>query len=329
MSGRTSESGNASHSANPTAHGMALTYPGAVRVREVGPRDGIQSEPARVSTGDKIRLIDALSVTGLRFIEAVSFVSPKAVPQMADARAVWEGMRRGGGVFYSALVPNRKGAESAAEVRADGMQAFISASETYNERNVGKSVRASLEDVAGVVAVGRAEGIPVEGTVSTAFGCPYEGDVSPERVTDVAKELADRGITSISFGDTTGMATPRRVNEVVDALRGKVQGLEINMHFHDTRGTGLANVVTAMSLGIDYFDSSIGGLGGSPFAAGSSGNIATEDLVYMCEDMQIVTGVDLDRLLDAARVAEELVDTELPGKVLKAGPRLARMQGAP
>ncbi|MDQ3914324.1 MAG: hydroxymethylglutaryl-CoA lyase [Actinomycetota bacterium] len=293
----------------------------SVRVREVGPRDGIQSEKASVATADKVALIDALSASGLRYIEAVSFVSPKAIPQMADAREVWEGMTRRPGVVYSALVPNRKGAEIAAEVGVDSMQVFVAATDSYNLNNVRKKVRDSIEDVQAVVDVARGAGIPVEGTISTAFGCPYEGDVPPERVVEVSRWMAGTGIDTISYGDTTGMGTPRRVTDVVTALREQLPELSLNMHFHDTRGTGLANVVTALDLGIDYFDASIGGMGGSPYAAGATGNIATEDLVHMLADMEIATGVDLEVLLEAGRLAQGFIRGELPGKVLKAGPR--------
>lgn len=298
-----------------------MSYPSAVRIREVGPRDGIQSEKADVSTEDKIRLLDALSATGLRYIEAVSFVSPKAIPQMADAREVWAGAARNPDVFYSALVPNRRGAETAVESGMDGMQVFIAATDSYNVKNLGRTVKESLKDVADVVDVARAAGIPVEGTISTAFGCPYEGDVAPERVVEVTKLLQERGIAAISYGDTTGMGTPRRVREVVGALQTEVPEVDLNMHFHDTRGTGLANVLVALEMGIDYFDASIGGMGGSPYAAGATGNIATEDLVHMLIDMQIETGIDLDALLGAGRVAQEVIHGELPSKILKAGPR--------
>ncbi|MEA2487532.1 MAG: hydroxymethylglutaryl-CoA lyase [Actinomycetota bacterium] len=300
-----------------------MDYPKAVRIREVGPRDGIQSEKADVPTAKKVELLDALSKTGLRYIEAVSFVSPKAIPQMADARLVWERMDRNPDVFYSALVPNRKGAETAAEVGADGMQVFVAASEEYNLRNVKKPVRDSIADVAEVVAVGRAARIPVEGTLSNSFGSPYEGDVPVDRVVEVARWIVETGISCISFGDTTGMATPRRVREVIDAVRSALPDLEINMHFHDTRGTGLANVVVALELGVDYFDSSIGGMGGSPYAVGATGNISTEDLVHMLDDMQIDTGVDLASLIEAGQLAQTFIQGELPSKVLKAGPRLA------
>jgi hydroxymethylglutaryl-CoA lyase len=292
-----------------------------VKVREVGPRDGIQSERAAISTADKVKLIDMLGRTGVRFIEAVSFVSPKAVPQMADARDVWGALDRRSGVFYSALVPNRRGAEIAVEAAVDGMQVFVAATDSYNLRNVGKSTWESMADVREVTAIAGTAGIPVEGTISTAFGCPYEGDVDPGRICEVSRWMTDAGITSISYGDTTGMGTPTRVVTVVEAVREALPDLTINMHFHDTRGTGLANVLAALELGIDYFDASVGGMGGSPFAAGASGNIATEDLVHMLEDMGIATGIDLGALLDAARFAQSLIEGELPSKVLRAGPR--------
>ena len=292
-----------------------------VRIREVGPRDGIQSEPADISTADKIAFVDALSKTGLRYIEAVSFVSPKAVPQMADAREVWDGIERNPDVFYSALVPNRKGAEIAVDAGVDGLQVFVAVTDSYNLKNVGKPSEDSYVDVSDVVEVAAAAGLPVEGTLSCSFGDPYEGDVAPGRVVDASKRMVDLGVTAISYGDTTGMATPRRVREVIEAVRDALDDLDMNMHFHDTRGTGLANVVTALDLGIDYFDASVGGMGGSPFASGATGNIATEDLVHMLADMEIETGVDLDKLLDAARIAQGFVGGELPGKVLRNGPR--------
>ncbi|MPZ70625.1 MAG: hydroxymethylglutaryl-CoA lyase [Actinobacteria bacterium] len=300
----------------------AFSYPSEVTIREVGPRDGIQSEKAEVSTADKIRLIDALSATGLPRIEAVSFVSPKAIPQMADATEVWAGIRRNPEVFYSALVPNRKGAEIAAEVEVDGLQVFTAATDSYNLKNTGVTVEDSLPRVRDVVEVAQGAGIPVEGTISTAFGCPYEGDVAPERVVQVTRWLIDEGITSISYGDTTGMGTPRRVRDVITALQADAPEITLNMHFHDTRGTGLANVLTALELGITYFDASIGGMGGSPYAEGATGNIATEDLVHMLEDMDIVTGIDLSALITAGRTAQSFLPGELPGKILKAGPRL-------
>jgi hydroxymethylglutaryl-CoA lyase len=300
-----------------------VRHPGRVTLREVGPRDGIQSERAAVTTAQKIELIDALSATGLTRIEATSFVSPRAVPQMADAAAVLAGIIRRDGVVFSALVPNRAGAERALEARADALQVFIAATDEYNLANVRKTVRDSLSDVAEVASVGLAARVPVEGTISTAFGCPYSGDVEPARVVEVARAMLAAGIDTVSLGDTTGMATPRRVADVVEAARAALPEVSLNMHFHDTRGTGLANVVAALGLDIDYFDSSIGGLGGSPFARGATGNIATEDLVHMLEDMGVATGVDLEALLEAAALAERILGRELPGKLLRAGPRTA------
>jgi len=298
-----------------------VSWPKAITLREVGPRDGIQSEQLHIDTGDKIGFIDALSVTGIRRIEAVSFVSPKALPQMADAAEVLAGISRTPGVIYSALVPNRRGADAAVEARADALQVFMAVTDSYNLKNVNKNVKESLRDVADVVAVGRAASVPVEGTLSSAFGDPNEGDVVPERVVEVSRWMMDEGIDSISYGDTTGMATPRRVRDLIAAVREALPGLRLNMHFHDTRGTGLANVLIALECGIDYFDGSVGGMGGSPFASGATGNVVTEDLVHMVEDMGIDTGVDLDALLAAARIAQSLVSGDLPSHVLRAGPR--------
>lgn len=301
-----------------------MTWPASVRIREVGPRDGIQAEKAVVKTEEKVRFINALSRSGLRYIEAVSFVSPKAVPQVADAREVWERIDKNPKIFYSALVPNRKGAQIGADAGIDGLQVFVAATDSYNLKNVGKTVDDSFVDVGEVVEVSREAGIPVEGTISCAFGCPYEGDVPPSRVVDVSQRMAEVGIAAFSFGDTTGMGTPRRVREVIEAVRGELSHLTVNMHFHDTRGTGLANVLEALELGVDFFDASVGGMGGSPFAEGATGNICTEDLVHMLEDMGISTGVDLDVLLEAALMAQGFTRGELPSKVLNAGPQIGR-----
>ena len=203
------------------------------------------------------------------------------------------------------------------------MQVFIAATDSYNLKNVRKPVRDSIADVAEVVKVANDAGIPVEGTISTAFGDPYEGDVEPAQVIEVSRWMMQTGISTISYGDTTGMGTPRRVTELVEALRGALPNLTINMHFHDTRGTGLANVLAALELGVDYFDSSVGGMGGSPYASGATGNISTEDLVHMLEDMGIDTGVNLEAWIEAGRVAQSFMGAELPSKVLKAGPRYA------
>ncbi|HCO03118.1 MAG TPA: hydroxymethylglutaryl-CoA lyase [Actinobacteria bacterium] len=292
-----------------------------VTIREVGARDGLQAETP-LSIEDRVRFLDALSATGVAKIEAVSFVSPKAVPAMADAAAVWAGAERNPAVAYSALVPNRRGAEAAVEAGGfASLQAFLAAADGYNRKNVGKSVQESLEDVADVVAFAREAGVDAECSISAAFGDPYDGDVAFERVLEVARVLAEVGVTGVSLGDTTGMATPWRVWRMVDLFQQELPALRLNLHFHDTRGLAMANVFAAWQLGATEFDASAGGLGGSPFAPGSNGNVATEDVVHLFADMGVVTGVNLDRVVEAAKLAEELVGHPVPGQVSKAGPR--------
>jgi hydroxymethylglutaryl-CoA lyase len=301
--------------------------PARVVVREVGPRDGLQAEqPLPVEA--RVRLLDALARCGFPKIEAVAFVSPRAVPSMANADEVWARHTKVESVAYSALVPNRRGAEAAVEAGGFAcLQAFLAASDGYNRKNVGKTVTESMADVAEVARVGREAGVAVECSISAAFGDPYEGDVEPSGVRDLAQDLVEAGVSGISLGDTTGMATPTRVWKVIGAIRGAMPDLPLNLHFHDTRGTAMANVVAALQAGVNEFDASVGGLGGSPFAPGANGNVATEDVVHMLEDMGIGTGVDLDRLLDAARLVEELVGHEVAGRVSKSGPRWASSSG--
>jgi hydroxymethylglutaryl-CoA lyase len=301
-------------------------WPAHVEVREVGPRDGLQNE-APVSVAQRVRLVDALSATGLRFIEAASFVSPTAIPPMAGAHEVMCGITRRPGVVYSALVPNPKGAELAVAAGADELELVVSASETHNQKNVRRSVAESLVGARDVVELGHGAGIVVEAIVSTAFGCPYEGEVAPERVAQVAGHLLDAGADRLSFGDTTGMATPRRVDDLLDALeRAGIGSEKIGLHFHNTRGTALANVVAALDRGVTRFDAAIGGLGGCPYAPGASGNAVTEDLVHMLDDMEIDTGIDLDALIDCARIAQDIVGRELPSALLHAGARTRRYE---
>jgi hydroxymethylglutaryl-CoA lyase len=303
--------------------GTLRELPRSVIIREVGPRDGLQPEQP-LPVEDRARLIDALSATGVPKIEAVSFVSAKAVPAMADPGEVWARVHRAPGVAYSALVPNRHGAEAA--VAAGGfnaLQAFLAVSEGYNRKNVGKSVEESVEDVTGAVDVGRATGLPVEVSISAAFGDPFEGDVAPERVGELAERLLEAGAAGISLGDTTGMGTPTRVWELVGHVRERLPEVSLSLHFHDTRGTAMANVLAALEMGMTEFDASVGGLGGSPFAPGANGNLATEDVVHMLTDMGVETGVDLAKLLEAARLAERLVNHPLASQVSKAGPRWA------
>jgi hydroxymethylglutaryl-CoA lyase len=298
--------------------------PERVDIREVGPRDGLQNE-AIVPVEARVALIDALSRTGLRFLEAASFVSPNAIPPMAGADEVMAEIDRRPGVVYSALVPNPKGAELAVAARADEIELVVSASETHNQKNVRRSVAESLTGARDVVEIAHAAGIPAEAIVSTAFGCPYEGDVPPERVAQVAGHLLDAGADRLSFGDTTGMATPRRVDELLDALgHAGISSDRVGLHFHNTRGTALANVVAALDRGVTRFDASVGGLGGCPYAPGASGNAVTEDLVHMLHDMGIETGVDLDALLECAALAQSTVGRELPSALLHAGPRTRR-----
>jgi hydroxymethylglutaryl-CoA lyase len=305
-----------------------LSFPAAVEICEVGPRDGLQNEEP-ISVAERVCLIDALSGTGLRRIEAASFVSAKAIPPMAGAEEVMAQIRRVPGVVYRALVPNERGAERAIAAGADELEVVVSASETHNLRNVRRAVDESLDGARVLVGMAHDAGRPVDAIVSTAFGCPYEGDVSPAEVAAVAQRLLDGGADGVSFGDTTGMATPTRVEALLDELeRVGIPSASVGLHFHNTRGTGLANVVTALARGVHRFDASIGGLGGCPYAPGATGNVVTEDLVHMLEDMEIDTGVDLDALIGCAHLAQELVGRELPGQVMRSGPRTRREEEA-
>jgi hydroxymethylglutaryl-CoA lyase len=300
-----------------------VTLPTSVSLREVGPRDGLQNE-APVATPDKIALLDALSATGVRRIEAVSFVHPRAIPQMADAAEVWDGARRNPDVSYSALVPNVRGAERALAAGFTELEVVVSASDTHNRANINRSTAESLDGIAELIGLVHGAGGTVEVIVSTSFGCPYEGDVPVSRVVSVVDRAVAHGADRIAFGDTTGMGTPTRVTALVDAVRSRHADLPMLLHFHNTRGTALANVLAALQLGVTEFDASVGGLGGCPYAPGASGNLASEELVHMLEDMGIATGVDLEALLEAARLAERLVGRELPSAVLRAGPRTRR-----
>jgi len=294
--------------------------PAKISVREVGPRDGLQNEDP-VPTDAKIELIDRLSGTGVARIEAVSFVRPEAIPQMADASEVWQGITRAPSVRYSALVPNLRGAIRALDSGLTELEAVVSASDTHNRANVRRGTAESLDDISVIIETAHQRGASCQVVVSTAWGCPYEGDVPVSRVVRVASRAVDDGADSISFGDTTGMATPRRVRELVGEFRSAHPGVPLNLHFHNTRGTGLANVLTALELGVADFDASVGGLGGCPYAPGATGNIATEELVHMVEDMGVATGIDLAAMIDAAADAERIIGRRLPSQVLRAGPR--------
>lgn len=300
--------------------------PDRVSIREVGPRDGLQNEDP-VPTEAKVRLLNALSRTGVRRIEAVSFVHPRAIPQMADADEVWDAADKVDGVRYSALVPNTRGAQRALAAGFTEVEVVVSASDTHNRRNVNRSTEESLDDIAALVDELHRHGATAEVIISTSFGCPYEGDVDPVRVAGIVDRVVADGADRVSFGDTTGMATPRRVRDVLARVRQRHPELPLLLHFHDTRGTALANILTALELGITEFDASVGGLGGCPYAPGATGNVATEEVVHMLHDMGIDTGIDLDPLIEVAALAQEIVGRELPSGVLRAGPRTRLVAG--
>ncbi len=294
--------------------------PSRISVREVGPRDGLQNEDP-VPASAKIALIDQLATTGVSRIEAVSFVKAEAIPQMADADEVWAAVTKDPAIRYSALAPNLRGARRALAAGFTEVEAVVSASDTHNRKNVNRSTEQSLDEIAVMIDEAHQRGATLQVVVATAWGSPYEGDVPMDRVVAVAGRAVADGADAISFGDTTGMATPRRVRDLVGSFRFRHPEVPLNLHFHNTRGTGLANVLAALELGVDDFDASVGGLGGCPYAPGASGNIATEELVYMVEDMGVGTGVDLAAMIEAAAAAERIVGRELPSQVLRAGPR--------
>ena len=296
--------------------------PGRVRIREVGPRDGFQNEPETIPTAEKVRLVDLLSASGLRRIEVTSFVRPDVIPQLSDAEEVLYGVQRREGVSFSVLIPNERGLERALELRErfDEVNVFVSASETHNRKNVNRSIEDSLAGLERTLASAGEAGLRREGVISTSFGCPYEGEVAPERVFAIAERLAAAGCEEIGFGDTTGMANPRQVGEFFAAARERLAGVELTAHFHNTRGQGLANVLAALERGVDSFEASFGELGGCPVPPGATGNVATEDVVSMLHEMGIETGIDLPRLLEASRAAQEALGRPLGAHVLTAGP---------
>ncbi|GAB1643816.1 hydroxymethylglutaryl-CoA lyase [Krasilnikovia sp. MM14-A1259] len=286
----------------------------AVSIREVAPRDGLQNE-APIPTDAKVRLIDALSGTGVRRIEAVSFVHPKAIPQMADADEVWARAWHNPDVRYSALIPNTRGAQRAIAAGFTEIEVVVSASDTHNRKNLNRSTEESLDDIGALIPLVHDAGATLEVIVATSFGCPFEGDIDPKRVASIVERVRADGADRIAFGDTTGMGTPRRVRDLLSEVRPDL------LHFHNTRGTGLANILTALELGVTEFDASVGGIGGCPYAPGASGNVATEEVVHMLHDMGIDTGIDLDNLITVAELAEDLLGKTLPSGVLRAGPR--------
>jgi hydroxymethylglutaryl-CoA lyase len=295
-----------------------MKWPEEVVVREVGPRDGLQNEKAFVATADKIEWINRLSETGLKHIEITSFVNPKWIPALSDALEVARGIRRVPGVTYSALVPNLKGLERALEADIEEIAVFMSASETHNRKNINKEIEETFPVLREVVEEALRAGKRVLGYVSTVFGCPYEGSVPLAQVMRVAEELLSMGIHELSLGDTIGVANPRQVQEVLSEILKRIPAERLTMHFHDTRGTALANVLASLDMGITRFDGALGGLGGCPYAPGASGNLATDDLLYMLNGMGIQTGVDAEKLTQAAFFIQEKLGKPLPSHHLQA-----------
>ena len=298
--------------------------PDRVSIYEVSPRDGLQNERAIVSLVDKLRLVDALVAAGLTRVEITSFVSPRWIPQLADADDVAKHARAPEGVTFSALCPNARGLERALAANIPEIAVFMSASETHNKRNVNHTITETLAALEETIGPARAAGLRVRGYVSTVWGCPYEGDVDPARALALAGRLHEMGCYQVSLGDTIGAGTPRQTAEIVRRALDALPGDAIALHMHDTRGTALANIVVGLELGIRTFDASVGGMGGCPYAPGAAGNVATEDLTYLLHGMGIATGVDLARLIEAGRVASSIVGRALPGKVLTAGAKSLR-----
>lgn len=293
---------------------------GRLIVQEVAPRDGLQIEPVWVPTDDKVKLIDRLSGAGFTRIEAGSFVSPKAIPALRDGDQVFSRIRRAPGVIYVALIPNLKGARRALAAGADELNLVLSASQAHNRANMGMAVEDSLaafEDIAALAADHRE--VSLNGTVATAFGCPFQGDIDEGRVLSLVERYLALGIGGVTLADTTGMANPRQVARLVGKVLERVSPRELTLHFHNTRGLGLANVLAAFDAGARRFDAALGGLGGCPFAPGASGNICTEDLVNMCDEMGIETGIDLPLLIELSRGLPQLLGHETAGQVAKAG----------
>ena len=293
-----------------------------VKVTEVGPRDGFQSEKTVLKTEDKINIINDLIVAGFPRIEVSSFVSPKAIPQLADAEMILNGVKRSPNTTLAALVPNARGALRAVEAKIDEIVVFLSASESHNKKNVNRSVNESLAGFKEIADIAGKNNIPIQGDIATAFGCPFEGNISTKSLADISKEYKSMGFKGITLGDTTGMATPPVVADAIKAIRDKVPDLGITLHFHNTRVVGLANVMSGLYQGIRDYESCFGGMGGCPFAPNATGNICSEDLIYLLHEMGIETGIDLDKLILIAQKVEGLVGHKLPGQVMRAGHRL-------
>jgi hydroxymethylglutaryl-CoA lyase len=297
---------------------IADRLPPRATIYEVGPRDGLQNESRMVPTAEKIAFVDALSRTGLSHIEITSFVNPRWIPQLADAAEVSRGIRRHDGIVYSALVPNRKGLETALEAGMREIAVFLSVSETHNKKNVNKTVAETLTAFEDVVEPACAAGARVRAYVSTVYGCPYEGEVDPRRALELTRTLRQMGVYQVSLGDTIGVANPAQVERVLALILAEIPAAELALHFHDTRGAALANCLVGLAMGVTTIDAAVGGLGGCPYAPGASGNLATEDVVAALHGMGVETGIDLDLLVEAAQRIAAFVGHELPSKYLKA-----------
>jgi hydroxymethylglutaryl-CoA lyase len=298
-----------------------MRVPAKVTIVEVGPRDGLQNERAALTTADKIAFVDHLSAAGHQVVEVSAFVSPKWVPQMADAAEVFAGITRRAGTKYTALVPNQQGLARAIAAGVDEVAVFAAASETFSRRNINQSIEESLTNYAAVCADAAAAGLRVRGYLSTCFVCPFEGPIDPQRVADISAQLLEIGVYQVAISDTIGAAHPGMVPRVLDLVSKRVPIADIALHFHDTRGTALANVLAGLDYGVTTFDSSAGGLGGCPFAPGAAGNLATEDLLFMLDGLGVETGVSIDEVAAASRAIEAKLDHKLPSRYLQA-PRL-------
>ena len=293
--------------------------PERVFIREVGPRDGLQNESKILSTDDKVVWIDQLSETGLDYIEVSSFVSSKWIPPLADALQVFRKIRRVKGVTYAALVPNVKGLEQAFKADVDEVVIFLSASESHNHKNLNRSIKDSLNNCRDVCQRALSEGLSVRAYISTVFGCPYEGHIPFDKTMGIAQILLEGGVHEIAFADTIGVSTPRQVSKFLDLALKLVNSDRVSLHFHDTRGTGLANVLTGLEYGVFKFDSAIGGLGGCPYAPGAAGNITTEDLIYMLKGMDIRTDIDYEPLMESAMfIRDRFAERQLPSHALQS-----------
>jgi hydroxymethylglutaryl-CoA lyase len=299
-------------------------YPDSIRITDVGLRDGLQMEAAFVPTETKLELANALIHAGVRHLEITSFVSPRAVPQLRDAEALVNAISRESGVHLAALTPNRRGVQRAIDCKVDSVVFFVSASESHNGKNLNCDIAQSLGNIGEAAQLARDAGMPMQGAIAVAFGCPFEGEIDDGTLLRIAERYVELGCQGITLGDTTGMATPLTVRHTVTRLRDAFGPIPITAHLHNTRGMALANMLEALQLGVSSFESSLGGIGGCPFAPGATGNVSTEDAVHMAHHLGIGTGIDLDRLIDAAHRLEAVLGRTLPGQVMKAGDRLRR-----